>query len=36
MYFDKIFVMNVFVNMYMFYGGISFGFMNGKCKSFVY
>lgn len=27
--FDKIFFMNVFVNFYMYEGGINFGFMNG-------
>lgn len=36
MYLDKILAMNASVNMYMFHGGTSFGFMNGKCKSSVY
>lgn len=36
MYLDKILAMNASVNLYMFHGGTSFGFMNGKCKSSVY
>lgn len=28
-FFDKILFMNVFVNIYMYEGGINFGFMNG-------
>ena len=30
-YLDKILAMNASVNLYMFQGGTSFGFMNGEC-----
>jgi len=36
LYLDKILAMNASVNMYMFEGGTSFGFMNGRCCEFYF
>ena len=35
-YLDKILAMNASVNLYMFHGGTTFGFMNGECKNSVF